>query len=63
MAQTLAARLGMSSNGLLRPAFGRILMRILFAEREKELANWLVRTLGQIGFQVEGVDDGRMVRH
>ncbi len=37
-------------------------MRILLAEDEKELANWLVRALGQVGFQVDWVDDGRMVR-
>ncbi len=37
-------------------------MRILLAEDESELANWLVRALGQVGFQVDWVDDGRMVR-
>ncbi|MEO8279495.1 MAG: response regulator [Ideonella sp.] len=37
-------------------------MRILLAEDEKELASWLVRALGQVGFQVDWVDDGRMVR-
>lgn len=37
-------------------------MRILLAEDEKELANWLVRALGQVGFQLDWVDDGRMVR-
>jgi two-component system, OmpR family, response regulator TctD len=37
-------------------------MRILLAEDEQELANWLVRALQQSGFQVDWVDDGRMVR-
>lgn len=37
-------------------------MRILLAEDEHELANWLVRALQQSGFQVDWVDDGRMVR-
>ncbi|MEO8057912.1 MAG: response regulator [Burkholderiales bacterium] len=37
-------------------------MRILLAEDERELATWLVRTLQQGGFQVDWVDDGRMVR-
>ncbi len=37
-------------------------MRILLAEDERELANWLVRALEQSGFQVDWVDDGRMVR-
>jgi two-component system response regulator TctD len=37
-------------------------MRILLAEDERELANWLVRALAQSGFQVDWVDDGRMVR-
>lgn len=37
-------------------------MRILLAEDERELANWLVRALQQGGFQVDWVDDGRMVR-
>ncbi|WP_418315644.1 response regulator [Piscinibacter sakaiensis] len=37
-------------------------MRILLAEDEKELASWLVRALEQAGFQVDWVDDGRMVR-
>ena len=37
-------------------------MRILLAEDERELANWLVRALQQSGFQVDWVDDGRMVR-
>ncbi|MEO5733742.1 MAG: DNA-binding response regulator, partial [Rubrivivax sp.] len=37
-------------------------MRILLAEDERELAGWLVRALQQSGFQVDWVDDGRMVR-
>lgn len=37
-------------------------MRILLAEDEHELATWLVRALGQSDFQVDWVDDGRMVR-
>lgn len=37
-------------------------MRILLAEDERELATWLVRALGQSDFQVDWVDDGRMVR-
>ncbi len=37
-------------------------MRILLAEDESELATWLVRALQQSGFQVDWVDDGRMVR-
>ena len=37
-------------------------MRILLAEDESELANWLVRALQQGGFQVDWVNDGRMVR-
>ncbi len=37
-------------------------MRILLAEDEKELATWLVRALGQVGFHVDWIDDGRMVR-
>ncbi len=37
-------------------------MRILLAEDERELANWLVRALHQVGFQVDWVDDGRLVR-
>jgi len=37
-------------------------MRILLAEDERQLATWLVRALGQSGFQVDWVDDGRMVR-
>lgn len=38
-------------------------MRILLAEDERELALWLVRALQQSDFQVDWVDDGRMVRH
>ena len=37
-------------------------MRILLAEDERELATWLVRALAQSGFQVDWVDDGRLVR-
>lgn len=37
-------------------------MRILLAEDESELANWLVRALHQSDFQVDWVNDGRMVR-
>jgi two-component system, OmpR family, response regulator TctD len=37
-------------------------VRILLAEDERELANWLVRALEQSGFQVDWVDDGRLVR-
>lgn len=37
-------------------------MRVLLAEDERELANWLVRALAQGGFLVDWVDDGRMVR-
>jgi len=37
-------------------------MRILLAEDEPELANWLVRALQQSDFQVDWVDDGRLVR-
>ena len=37
-------------------------MRILLAEDEPELATWLVRALEQSGFQVDWVDDGRLVR-
>jgi two-component system, OmpR family, response regulator TctD len=37
-------------------------MRILLAEDEPELATWLVRALQQTGFQVDWVDDGRLVR-
>ncbi len=37
-------------------------MRILLAEDEHELATWLVRALSQSGFQVDWVDDGRLVQ-
>lgn len=37
-------------------------MRILLAEDERELATWLLRVLAQSGFQVDWVDDGRLVR-
>lgn len=37
-------------------------MRILLAEDEAELATWLVKALGQNDFQVDWVNDGRMVR-
>jgi len=37
-------------------------VRILLAEDERELANWLVLALQQSGFQVDWVDDGRLVR-
>lgn len=37
-------------------------MRILLAEDEHELAVWLVRALAQSDFQVDWVNDGRMVR-
>ncbi len=37
-------------------------MRILLAEDEHELATWLVRALQQSDFQVDWVDDGRLVR-
>lgn len=37
-------------------------MRILLAEDERELGEWLVRALGQSGFQTDWVDDGRLVR-
>ena len=37
--------------------------RTLLAEDERELGSWLVRALGQSGFQVDWVDDGRLVRH
>jgi two-component system response regulator TctD len=37
-------------------------MRILLAEDERDLAQWLVRALQQSGFQVDWVDDGRLVR-
>lgn len=38
-------------------------MRVLLAEDEPELATWLVRALQQTGFQVDWVDDGRLVLH
>jgi two-component system response regulator TctD len=37
-------------------------MRVLLAEDEHPLATWLVRALAQSGFQVDWVDDGRLVR-
>ncbi|MCW5634597.1 MAG: response regulator [Rubrivivax sp.] len=37
-------------------------MRVLIAEDEHRLATWLVRALAQSGFQVDWVDDGRLVR-
>jgi len=37
-------------------------MRILLAEDERELGTWLVRALKQSDFQVDWVDDGRLVR-
>ena len=37
-------------------------MRILLAEDERDLATWLVRALAQSDFQVDWVEDGRMVR-
>lgn len=37
-------------------------MRILLAEDERALATWLVRALEQSSFQVDWVDDGRLVR-
>jgi two-component system, OmpR family, response regulator TctD len=36
-------------------------MRLLLAEDEHELANWLCRALGQNGYHVDWVDDGRLV--
>lgn len=36
-------------------------MRILLAEDEKPLADWLVKALGQNEFVVDWVDDGRLV--
>ena len=36
-------------------------MRLLLAEDEKELANWLCRALKQNGYIVDWVDDGRLV--
>ena len=37
-------------------------MRILLAEDERELAAWLVRAPAQSSFQVDWVDDGRILR-
>jgi two-component system, OmpR family, response regulator TctD len=37
-------------------------MRVLLAEDERQLATWLVKALAQSDFQVDWVDDGRMVR-
>lgn len=37
-------------------------MRILLAEDETELGNWLTKALAQSGFQVDWVNDGRLVR-
>ncbi|WP_159912693.1 response regulator [Pantoea sp. 18069] len=37
-------------------------MRLLLAEDESALADWLVRALAQSGFQVDWVADGRLVR-
>ncbi len=37
-------------------------MRLLLAEDESALADWLVRTLAQSDYQVDWVADGRMVR-
>ncbi|NCN97142.1 MAG: DNA-binding response regulator, partial [Rhodoferax sp.] len=37
-------------------------MRILLAEDEHALANWLVQALQQSQFQVDWVNDGRLVR-
>lgn len=37
-------------------------MRLLLAEDESALADWLVRALGQSGHQVDWVADGRLVR-
>ena len=34
----------------------------LLAKDEHELATWLMRALARSGFQVDWVDDGRMVR-
>ena len=36
-------------------------MRLLLAEDEPELANWLCRALKQNGYIVDWVDDGRLV--
>lgn len=37
-------------------------MRILLAEDEAELANWLIKALQQADFKVDWVNDGRLVR-
>lgn len=37
-------------------------MRILLAEDDADLGSWLTRALGQNDFQVDWVNDGRMVR-
>ena len=37
-------------------------MRILLAEDEAELANWLIKALQQVDFKVDWVNDGRLVR-
>ncbi len=37
-------------------------MRILLAEDEIDLGNWLIKTLAQSDFQVDWVSDGRLVR-
>ncbi|OSZ74537.1 response regulator [Hydrogenophaga sp. IBVHS1] len=37
-------------------------MRILLAEDETDLGNWLTKALAQSDFQVDWVNDGRMVR-
>ncbi|MBQ1765966.1 MAG: response regulator [Aquincola sp.] len=37
-------------------------MRLLLAEDESALADWLVRALAQSGYQVDWVADGRLVR-
>jgi len=37
-------------------------MKLLLAEDESALADWLVRTLGQSGSEVDWVADGRLVR-
>ena len=36
-------------------------MRVLLAEDEGELANWLIRAMAQTGFVVDWTNDGRMV--
>eukprot|EP01041_Mallomonas_annulata_P041025 gene41025-65020_t len=37
-------------------------MRILLAEDETDLGNWLTKALAQSDFQVDWVNDGRLVR-